>query len=223
MEKKDTIAVNVELEREIAASRVDFYVEIKGESLFSGKAALKKAREVRDLVAALSEINVPEEFVHLVGVWTEVATGVIGKSSSAVYRLRIEIQSLDLLADALGAVTSQKNSKLRDMDWHYDQSDTVHKEMLRNALQKAKERAQLICRELDHQNLGVHSLTEKMRSKSGQAERFEMTDYMFARKRLSKSSGQVSKEDLGLTIQHSKTLALDVRVEFTVRRNESDG
>jgi uncharacterized protein DUF541 len=118
-------------------------------------AALKNAREVRDLVAALDEVGIDESCIQVVEIRTEVSTGLITKSSSAVYRLRIEVPSLDALADALGAVTSRKNASLTFLDWQYNGMDQLHDEMLGQALRKAEQRAALICRELNHTNLGV--------------------------------------------------------------------
>ena len=96
MDKPDTIAVNIELEQKVYASRADMYVEIKGDSFFSGNAALEKALEVRDLVAVLAAVPIEESHIQVVGITAEVSSGIIATSSSAVYRLRIEVASLDI-------------------------------------------------------------------------------------------------------------------------------
>ena len=43
-------------------------------------------------------------------IHADVSTGILGKSSSATYRLRIRFENLDLLPDALGAITGAKNA-----------------------------------------------------------------------------------------------------------------
>lgn len=48
-----TILVTVSQTEEIEADHADLFVTIRGASLFAGKAALTKAREVSQLVAAL--------------------------------------------------------------------------------------------------------------------------------------------------------------------------
>lgn len=216
MEKPDTIAVNVELERKVHASGADMHVEIRGDSFVSGQTALKKAREVRDLVAALAEIGIPADRVQVVGIRAEVSSGLIGRSSSAVYRLRVGIASLDLLADALGAVTSRKNATLTGLVWQYDRPDELHSEMLADALRKAQGRAALICRELDHRNMGVHTLTEKLKDdqeRQGHLYRVGMVSEasLGVRRKVA-----VTKEDLGLDVSHTKTVSLEVRVEYRV-------
>jgi hypothetical protein len=50
VKQRDTIAVNVELTREILADKVNVVVDVKGSSFVSGRTALRKVKEVRDLV-----------------------------------------------------------------------------------------------------------------------------------------------------------------------------
>jgi len=216
MKKPDTIAVNVELERKVHASGVDMHVEIRGDSLISGQTALKKAREVRDLVTALADVGIPADKVQVVGIRAEVSSGLIGKSSSAVYRLRVGIASPDTLADALGAVTSRKNATLIGLEWQYDRLDELHSEMLTDALRKAQTRAALICRELGHRSMGVHALTENLR------DHHEKQGHLYRGGTLSEASlgvrrkVAVTKDDLGLEVSHTKTVSLDLRVEYRV-------
>jgi hypothetical protein len=212
MDKPDTISVNVKVERKVYASRVDMCVEIRGESLVSGSAALQKAREVRDLVAALADVRIPESCVQVVGIRTAVSSGIITKSSSAVYSLRIEVPSLDLLADALGAVTSRKNASLTRLEWQYSGIEELHHQMLEEALRRSEQRAALICRELRHGNLGVHGLTETF--SEDQDNRAEFAS--FGAPLRARAANALSKEDLGLEVTHSKTVTLGVRVEYRV-------
>ena len=218
MDKPDTIAVNVEVERKVHACRADMYVDIKGDSFVSGKAALKKAREVRDLVAALAEVGIEERGIQVIGIRAEVSSGIIGKSSSAVYRLRIEVPSLEMLADSLGAVTTRKNAALTLLDWQYDRIGDLHDEMLGEALRKAQQRAELICGELYHRNLGVHSLAEKFKDDQEKPARLYaggmLTDCSFREVRRKHA---VTKEELGLEVSHAKTVSLDLRVEYRVQ------
>jgi uncharacterized protein YggE len=214
MNEPDTIAVNVEVERKVYAARADLDVEIRGDSFVSGSAALRKAREVRDLIAALAEVGIAESGVQVLGITAEVSSGLITKTSSAVYRLRIEVPSLDILADALGAVTSRKNASLTRLEWQYPGLEELHDEMLGEALRRAEQRAALICRELRHLNLGIHSLTEKIRDKEDRQARLVVST-MRAPAGLNPTAALTAK-DLGLDVTHAKTVALDVRVEYRV-------
>ena len=218
MSKPDTIAVNIEVERQVYATRADMYVEIKGDSFFSGNTALKKVHEVRDLASALAKVGIEESQIQVVGIRAKVASGIIGKSSTAVYRLCIEVSSLDMLADALGAVMSSKNAALTLLDWHYDGIDELHNKMLEKAIGIAQKRSDLICRESGHDNLGIHDLTEKLRDDLQKHHRYyadmELASGYTA---VAKSRRALAQEDIGLEVRHAKMVSLDIRVEYLVK------
>jgi uncharacterized protein YggE len=214
MTEPDTIAVNVEMQRKVYASRADLYVELRGDSFVSGNAALRKAHEVRDLVAALAAVGIEERGIQVVGIRAEVSSGLIAKSSSALYRLRIEVPSLEILADALGATTSRKHARLTHLDWQYTGIEELHEELLGQALRSAEQRAALICRELHHRNLGVHTLTEKLRDYE---EKSRIVMDPGAPVAMMSPRGALTKEDLGLEVTHAKTVALELRVEYRVQ------
>lgn len=99
MEKPDTITATVSRREELGADKVDIHVTIKGSSLITGNAALKKAREVSQLVSALLEVKIKVEDITLTSVRAESSSGILGKSTSAAYQLRIKCNDLELLAD----------------------------------------------------------------------------------------------------------------------------
>ena len=86
--------------------------------------------------------------------------------------------------------------------------------MLRQALRKAELRAALICRELNHTNLGVHSLTERLRDDQEKKTQLDITPDVSGGMR---RRAAVTKEDLGMDVTHAKTVSLDVRVEYRVQ------
>ena len=88
--KPDTIRVSVDSREEAQATRADLFVNVKGSSLVSGNEALKKAKEVSQLVEALTSFGLSPEAIHLQGVHIETSSGVLLKSSSATYRLKIK-------------------------------------------------------------------------------------------------------------------------------------
>jgi hypothetical protein len=213
MDKTGIINVNVVLERKIYASSADLYVEKKGTSSVSKSTPLIRAHEVQDLVAALSEVGIEESAIQVVGISTEIASGVITKSTSAVYRLLIEIHVLDKLVDAFGTITRMKNATLTLLGWHYTGLDEIHDEMLGQALQIAEQRAAIICRELRHRKQGVHNLKEEFKE---QKEKENWTKVSYKPVLLKKLS-TVKNEDLVLDVTHSKNVSMDVRVEYRVQ------
>src|SRR5512133_3140913 len=116
--KPDTIKISATQREEIFASHANLYVTVKGSSVVSGNEAMKKAREVSQLVEALTRpalsggegSGLSPEAVQLLGVHIETASGALLKSSSATYRLRIRVERLDQLAELLDIIASQKNA-----------------------------------------------------------------------------------------------------------------
>jgi len=60
---ENVITVSETQAHEIAADRADLHVTVEGASLFTGAEALKKAREVAQLVADLSASCPPPEAI----------------------------------------------------------------------------------------------------------------------------------------------------------------
>src|SRR5512141_38010 len=97
--KPDTIKVSASHREEIFASHANLYVTVKGSSVVSGDQALKKAKEVSQLVEALTSYGLSPEAAQLLGVHIETSSGTLLKSSSASYRLRIKVEKLDQVAE----------------------------------------------------------------------------------------------------------------------------
>ena len=87
--KPDTIKISTTHQEEISATHADLHVTVRGSSIFSGSEAMKKAKEVSQLVEALTSFGVKSEAVTLQGVHVETAQGindVEGKSHGSELR-----------------------------------------------------------------------------------------------------------------------------------------
>jgi uncharacterized protein YggE len=211
MEKPDTITATVSRREEIGADKVDIHVTIKGSSLVTGNAALKKAREVSQLVSALLEVKIKEEDIALTSVHAESSSGILGKSTSASYQLRIKCNDLELLADVLGVVTAQKNAKLDYLGWRYPDAKKLKAEWLQFCLSEAKEKAGAIAAGLGVRLLGVHAFSEKWLD-SEQSERPYLNEVRGAV--LARAKAQ--SIDLGFPLSHSKWLEMQLETQFRV-------
>ena len=85
--KPDTIKISIMEKEEISATHADLHVTIKGTSLVSGSEAMKKAKEVNQLIEALTSLGIKSEAFFLQGGHLEQTSGALLKSSNAVYRL----------------------------------------------------------------------------------------------------------------------------------------
>jgi uncharacterized protein YggE len=218
MPEMDLITVDVSRSEEIAADHADLFVTIEGASLVTGGQALQKAREVAQLVAALGEAGISQDDIHLQGVSAQASSGALLKTSQATYRLRIHCARLERLADALGAVTSQKNTSLSRVVWGYPDEETLKDEWLADCARRAHARAGRVAAGLGVRLTGVHTFTERTSSDAPSgASRIDMETMAapaFARRRAVEE--RVSGEELGLEVSHTKRIEIRVRVEYRV-------
>ena len=213
MEKPDTISVVVTHREEIKADKVDIHVTIKGSSLVTGNAALKKAKEVNLLVNALSEVGIKEEDITLQSIHAESSGSILGRSTSAMYQIRIHCNDLETLADILGVVTAQKNAKLHFLAWRYPDDKQIKSGWLETCLAEAKEKASVMASRLGINLLGVHELCEKWID-SEQSERPYLGEVRAGGVKFAASLAKTV--DLGFPLSHSKWIEVQMEVQFRV-------
>ncbi|MBV9868252.1 MAG: SIMPL domain-containing protein [Abitibacteriaceae bacterium] len=216
--KPATIQVSVEHSEEIFADRADLFASIRGSSLVTGNAALTKAREVTQLVSDLKQCGIEDKDILLEGVYAEVSSGTLTKSSHATYQLKIHCSQLDNLANVLGAITSQKNTTLRYIQWDYPDTDKLREQWLVSCIEQANRKASLISQALGVQLMGVYSFRDSYADpESPRGPEYMMpTAGMQATRSKSRSSIGITREDLGMEVSHAKTIMLRVEVEYQV-------
>jgi uncharacterized protein YggE len=208
--KPDTIKISTSHKEEISANRADLFVTVKGSSLVSGDQALKKAKEVSQLVEALISFGLSPEAIQLQGVHIETASGMLLKSSSATYRLKVKCEKLDQLAELLDIIASQKNATLERIDWKYPEQ-AAREHSMETALANAKSKADKVAKSLGVKLLGVYDFIENIYDE-------EMPYPHFAAQAMPmKARGDAMPEpSLGMDIQHSKTINVSVEIWYRV-------
>lgn len=207
--KPDTIKVSASHKEEIPANRAELFVTVKGSSLVSGDQALKKAREVSQLVEALISFGLSPEAIQLQGVHIEASSGALLKSSSATYRLKVECEKLDQLAELLDIISSQKNATLERIAWRYNEEEARERGLL-IALEKAKGKADKVARSLGVKILGVYDLIENQFDDEAPFPQFA------AQAMPKRAMGITSEPSLGMDIQHIKTVTVNVEIWYRV-------
>jgi uncharacterized protein YggE len=207
--KPDTIKVSALHREEIFASHANLYVTVKGSSLVSGNEAMKKAKEVSQLVEALTRFGLSPDAIQLQGVRIEATSGALLKSSSAVYRLKIRCEKLDRLADLLDIVAEQKNGTMERVEWKYPE-DEARERGLESAITKGKAKAGKVALSLGVKLLGVYDFIENAFD--------EETPIPFqAQVMRMKSHAEAADEpSLNMDIQHSKTIQVTVDIWYRV-------
>ncbi|HEY1015458.1 MAG TPA: SIMPL domain-containing protein [Herpetosiphonaceae bacterium] len=220
MSDPDIITVNAMHTEEIAANEADLLVTIRGSSLISSDSALRKAREVRQLVQALEALGVGEEAVELREVHADVHNGLLG-TSSAQYNLKIRCERLEQLADLIGAVTALKQASLSAIQWRYPDDEAAQHRWLDLCLRQANERARVMAAALGVSLLGVRKVSTSYEANDHQAQRGYQYQFPTASRAKSQSlflarPAPVTSADLGLSIQHRKTVATRAEVEYRI-------
>ena len=207
--KPDTIKVSATHREEIYASHANLFVTVRGSSVVSSNEAMKKAREVSQLVEALTSFGLSPEAVQLLGVHIETSTGTLLKSSSANYRLRIRSEKLDQIAEMLDIIASQKNAVLERIEWKYPE-ESAQERGLESAITKGKAKAEKVASALGVKLLGVYDFME------GTFDEERPIPFQ-AQTMMMKSRAAVADEpSLGMDIQHSKTVQVNVDIWYRV-------
>jgi uncharacterized protein YggE len=208
--KPDTIKVSAAHREEIFASHANLYVTVKGSSLVSGSEAMKKAKEVSQLVEALTRYGLSPDSIHLQGVRLETSSGALLKSSSAIYHLKVKTERLDQLAGLLDIIAEQKNASLDRIEWKYPE-DEARDRGLEAAITKGKAKAEKVAVAMGVKLLGVYDFMENTYDEERppmpfQAKAMEM-----------RSLGAVADQpSLDMDIQHSKTIHVNVDIWYRV-------
>lgn len=212
------ITVQETQSHEVAADRADLLVTVEGLSLFSGGEALKKAREVAQLVSDLMAFGLPQDAIFLQGVSADVHSGTLTKNSRAKYRLRVHCADLSKLADLVGIITAQKNTALNAIEWGYPDTDAEHDDWLVACIARVNEKSAKIAVALGIRILGVATFSEALTDPEGPGYRnFPTLSDRPARMQ------RMSGEDLGLEISHTKTLYVTVQVNYLVSGRKALG
>ena len=206
--KPDTIKISASHKEEIFATHADLHVTVKGSSLVSGNEALKKAKEVNQLLEALSQVQVKEEAVTLQGVNVSTSSGAVLKSSTASYRLKIRCDDLSKFAEILDVIASQKNASLTRTEWKYD-DEAIRSQVLMSVLEKAKAKAANVAQTMGVKLLGVYDLIENIYDE-------EMAMPFQAQAKSAYRSMPEQEPNLGMDVQHTKTLHVNVDIWYRV-------
>ena len=208
--KPDTIKVSAFHREEIFASHANLYVTVKGSSLVSGNEAMKKAREVSQLVEALTSFGLSPDAIHLQGVRIETASGTLLKSSSAVYHLKVKTEKLDQLPGLLDILAEQKNASLNRIEWKYPE-DEAHERGLESAIAKGKAKAEKVAAAMGVKLLGVYDFMENTYDEERPPMPFQAKAMEMGALR-----AVADQPSLDMEVQHSKTINVNVDIWYKV-------
>jgi uncharacterized protein YggE len=208
--KPDTIKVSAFHKEELFASHANLYVTVKGSSLVSGNEAMKKAREVSQLVEALTRFGLSPDAIHLQGVRIEAASGTLLKSSSAVYHLKVKTEKLDQLTGLLDILAEQKNASLDRIEWKYPEEE-ARERGLESAIAKGKAKAEKVATAMGVKLLGVYDFMENTYDEERPPMPFQAMETS-----MKSRAAMADQPSLNMDVQHSKTINVNVDIWYRV-------
>ena len=213
-QKPDTIKVSAFHKEEIFASHANLHVTVKGSSVVSGNEAMKKAREVSQLVEELARFGLSPDAVQLQGVHIETASGTLLKSSSAIYRLKIATENVDQLPGLLDIIADQKNATLERVEWKYAEEE-ARERGLETAIARGKAKAEKVAASLGVRLLGVYDFMENAFDEERPPMPFQAMEMSM------KARSAPAEPSLNMDIQHGKTIQVHVDIWYRVSAFES--
>lgn len=156
----DLIQVEAKHEAEIEADEAELSVTVAGSSLVMGNSVFEKAKEVARLVEALRRHGLSDDDFEMRDIHAEVSSGLLGKSSSAIYQLAIHVKQLDKLPDVLGEIGEAKQATLGTITWHFPDTAQKRAVWLGKCVADANVKAKAIADALPAKLVGVHRVVE---------------------------------------------------------------
>jgi uncharacterized protein YggE len=189
------------------ADGAELFITVQGSQFFGGTAALKQARELATLAAALKEAGLEDRDIQLQNAQLEQSGG-FGKASSALYTLKLVCKPAERVGDALAVLAQQKNVALNQTIWTFPDDGEVRDGWLELAARKARRRAERIAA-----TLGVR--LEKIHTILLEAPEAPIHQPPAAGKAMLGRARHVDWDELGgPEIHHQKTVTVQIRVEY---------
>lgn len=155
------IIVELASEHELEADHVDAVVDVKATAFFTGNAAFANAKEVASLVRRMEELGVPATAFTLQAVQAETTEGLLTRSSSALYTLRIRLVDMSRVGDVLLALSGLKQATLRELKWGYVRESEARQDWLEALARESVKKARRVAAGLGVTLGGLHRFSER--------------------------------------------------------------
>jgi uncharacterized protein YggE len=220
MIEPDVIHIEADAEDELPADGADLYVSLPGSSVVTGQAALKQAREVAAFAAELDQVGITEDSIVVHAAHVQVQAGLLTKSSSALFELRVRCQKVEQVADVLGALGKRKEAKLQRIEWRYAKLPGLRMKLLERCLTQAREKAELVAKLLGVRILGVRDFHEGATDETRPPEYDRAAKLSRSRAPGASAGGPPEMaalaDELGLSVSHTTKVKVTIQATFLV-------
>jgi uncharacterized protein YggE len=214
------IVVELSAEHELEADHVDAVVDVKASAFFTGNAAFANAREVAALVQRMAELGVPATAFSLQAVQAETSEGLLSRSSSALYTVRIRLVDMARVGDVLAALSGLKQATLLELRWGFAREPEARQEWMEALARESVKKARRVAAGLGVALDGLHRFSERTWESRGNGfghGGYERDSGGGLKNKLSGSYGAQRNLALGFTVSHSKTVHVMATAEFRSR------
>ncbi|MFZ0530346.1 MAG: SIMPL domain-containing protein [Propionicimonas sp.] len=191
----------------VTASSAKLNLVVKGATAVVGNAAVKRAAEVRALVAALAEVGVGEEKVEVSSVTLASTTSLLGRNQRAEIALTVAVEP-DQLPAVLGILADAPNLSLEGLEWVFD-SFEASIPLTAQAMVKARRKADAVASAAGLRITGIANASDSWNLVSPRPEAMAYAAPVGAR--ALKSSPEL---DLGLEYSSSTEITVHLSVDF---------
>lgn len=199
------LRITVDDRADVAASGAKLHLIVKGTASLMGNAAVKRAAEVRDLIAALADAGVAEENVEVAGVRLASSANLLGRNQKVEISLTVTVEPAQLPA-VLGLLADQPNLTLDTLEWVYETFEASIP-LTARAMTKARRKADVVAEAAGQRITGITNASD---SWSMPVPRQAMAyDTMMAR-----SAKAAPELDLGLEFSSTTEITVQVTVDF---------
>lgn len=201
------LRITVDDSARVAATRAKLHLTIKGATAVLGNAAVKRATEVRELVAALADVGVEEDQVEVAGVRIASAANLLGRNQKVEITLVVSAEP-GALPGLLGVLTDRPNLTLDDLEWVYDTFEASIP-LAAQAMVKARRKADAVAAAAGLRVTGVENASDSWSMPAPrQAMAFDAA--------LSSRAKATPELDLGLEFSSTTEITVHLSVDFQV-------
>lgn len=208
-EYPDRISVRARREMWIYPHSADIVFQIEGQSSISTSLAMKKAKEVEQLIAELDRAGVSDAPVNVDSVSFESSKGFLGGSSQAIFRAVVVGVESDKVPLCLGVGANRKGVSVEACRWSFGKLHDERLQLLQLVASDCRDYADAIAKSLGITRGLLHSSNLDW-GEPEDVEPYETKRLMMR----SRSGAQSSDEGFSFPVQRRSLLSVSMRAEF---------
>lgn len=202
------LRITVEDTVRLEARSARVHVSVRGSSAVVARAAVRRAAEIRDLLAALAARGVSDDAVEVLGVQLATSGGKLLASQQVSFEL-VVAATPDQLPDVLGVLAAQAGATVGELEWVYDGFEASI-EATAEAMRRARRKADAVATAAGQQVTGIANASDSWSMPSPKVELRSGAAMLSAR------AMTAPPVDLGVDLRATTELSVHLSVDFEI-------